>query len=141
MSRGIKQSFQLSTLFVLFFFAVPVTANPIHPYSEPIALGDQTFDIGAALEAAYEKTQWTLAKESDELYFGNLSYKGFDVQVRISVANNVLTVTLDSVTETGCGDNCEDLGEKKVLNWLVSMRRSITHELTLRVRDGLMLTT
>jgi len=141
MSRGIKQSLQLSTLMLLFFFAAPVTANPIHPYSEPIALGDQTFDIGAALEAAYEKIQWTLAKESDELYFGNLSYKGFDIQVRISVVNNVLTVTLDSVTETGCGDNCKDLGEKKVLNWLVSMRRSITHELTLRVRDGLMLTT
>jgi hypothetical protein len=138
MSRGIKQSLQLSTLVVLFLFAVPVTANPIHPYSEPIALGDQTFDVGAALEAAYEKTPWILAKESDELYLGKLSHKGFDVQVRVSVVNNVLTVTLDSVTETGCGDNCADLGDKKVLNWLVSMRRSITHELTLRVRDSLM---
>ena len=141
MSKIINKSLQLSTLTVMFLFAVPVNANPIHPYSEPIALGDQTFDIGAALEAAFEKTQWTLTKKSDELYIGNLSYKGFDVQVQISLVDNVLTVTLDSVTETGCGDNCKDLGDKKVLNWLVSMRRSITHELTLRVRDGLMLTT
>jgi hypothetical protein len=137
MSRVIKQSLQLSTLMVMFLFAVPVNANPIHPYSEPIALGDQAIDIGAALEAAFETTPWTLTKESDDLYFGNLSYKGYEVQVRISVVNNVLTVTLDSVTETGCSDNCEDLGDKKVLNWLVSMRRSITYELTLRVRDGL----
>jgi len=137
MSRVINKSSQLSTLIVMFLFAAPVTAQPIHPYSEPIALGDQAIDIGAALETAFETTQWTLAKENDELYFGNLSYKGFEVQVRISVVNNVLTVTLDSVTETGCSDNCEDLGDKKVLNWLVSMRRSITYELTLRVRDGL----
>ena len=137
MSRVINQSSQLSTLVLVFLFAVPVTANPIHPYAEPIALGDQAIDIGATLEAAFETTPWTLARESDELYLGMLSYKGFDVQVRISVVNNVLTVTLVSVTETGCGDNCEDLGEKKVLNWLVSMRRSITYELTLRVRDGL----
>jgi len=140
MSKLVKKSLQLSTLMVMFLFAAPVNANPIHPYSEPIALGDQTFDIGAALEAAFEKTQWTLTKKSDELNIGNLSYKGFDVQVQISLVDNVLTVTLDSVTETGCGDNCKDLGDRKVLRWLVNMRQRITHELTLRVRDGLMLT-
>jgi hypothetical protein len=122
---------------VLFLFAVPVTAKPVHPYTDPIALGDHAIDMGAALEAALDETPWTVAKESDELYLGNLSYKGFDVQVRISVVNNVLAVTLDSVTETGCGDNCKDLGEKKVLNWLASMRRNIAYELTLRVRDSL----
>ena len=141
MSNLINKSLQLSTLIVMFLLAVPVIASPLHPYSEPITLGDQSLDIGAALEAAIEKTHWTLAKESDELYIANLSYKGYEVQVRISVVDNVLTVTLDSVTETGCGDNCKDLGDKKVLNWIVSMRRSITHELTLRVRDGLMQTT
>ena len=123
-------------LIVMILFAVPATAKPIHPYAEPIALGDHGIDIGAALEVALDKTPWTLAKESDDLYFGNLSYKGFDVQVRISVVDNVLTMTLDSVTETGCGDNCKDDGEKRVLNWLVSMRRSITYELTLQVRDS-----
>lgn len=124
-------------LIVMILFAVPVTAKPIHPYAEPIALGDHGIDIGAALEVAFDKTPWTLAKESDDLYFGNLSYKGFDVQARISIVDNALTVTLVSVTETGCGDNCKDVGEKRVLNWLVSMRRSITYELTLRVRDSL----
>ena len=57
---------QLSTLMVLFLFAVPVTAKPIHPYSESIALGDQTCDRGAEREAGVEKTQWTRAKDSDE---------------------------------------------------------------------------
>jgi hypothetical protein len=122
---------------VMFILAVPVTAKPIHPYAEPIALGDHAIDISAVLAAALEPTPWTLAKESDALHFGKLSYKGFDVKVRISVGDNVLTMTLDSVTETGCGDDCKDLGEKPVLNWLVSMRRSITYELTLRVRDSL----
>jgi len=68
---------------------------------------------------------------------GELSYKEIDVQVRISVVDNVLTLTLDSVTETGCGDNCEDLGEKTALRWIVGLRRNITYELTLRVRDSL----
>ncbi len=137
MSKAISRSLQLSTLVMAFLVAVPVTAKPIHPYAEPITLGDQALDVGAMLTAAFKTTPWTLAEESDALYLGELSYKGFDVQVRISVVDNVLTLTLDSVTETGCADNCKDLGETPVLRWIVSLRRSITYELTLRVRDSL----
>jgi len=137
MSKIINRSLQLSTLLVVFLVAVPITAKPIHPYAEPIALGAQAVDIGAMLAAALEPTPWTLAKENDALYLGKLTSKGLDVQVRISLVDNVLTLTLDSVTETGCGGNCKDLGEKPVLRWLVSLRRAITYELTLRVRDSL----
>jgi hypothetical protein len=137
MSKVISRSLQLSALLAVLLVAVPVTAKPIHPYSEPIAMGDHAFDVGAMLVAAFERTQWTLAKENDALYLGKLSYQEVDVQVRISVADNVLTLTLDSVTESGCGSNCKDLGEERALRWLVSLRRHITYELTLRVRDSL----
>ncbi len=137
MSKVFNRSLQLSALVVVFLVAVPVTAKPIHSYAEPIALGDQALDLGGMLASAFENTPWTLAKENDATYLGKLSYKGFEVQVRISIVENVLTMTLDSVTETGCGGNCEDLGEKPVLRWLVSLRRSITYKLTLQVRDGL----
>ena len=86
---------------------------------------------------SFGNTPWTLDKENDATYLGKLSYKGFEVQVRISIVENVLAMTLDSVTETGCGGDCEDLGEKPVLRWLVSLRRSITYKLTLQVRDSL----
>lgn len=137
MSKVINRLLQLSTLLVVSLVAVPVTAEPIHPYAEPIALGDQAVDVSAMLTAAFQPTPWTLVKENDALYLGELSYKEIDVQVRISVVDNVLTLTLDSVTETGCGDNCEDLGEKTALRWIVGLRRNITYELTLRVRDSL----
>ncbi len=137
MSTAINRSLQLSTLLVVFLVALPVTAKPIHPYAEPIAMGGHVFDAGAMLTAAFELTPWTLAKENDALYLGKLSNKGLDVQVRISVVDNVLTLTLDSVTESGCGSNCKDLGEKRALRWLVNLRRQITYELTLRVRDSL----
>ena len=137
MIKVIKRSLQLSALVVVFLVAVPVTAKPIHSYAEPIALGDQALDFGGVLASAFENTPWTLAKENDATYLGKLSYKGFDVQVRIAIVDNVLTMTWDAVTETGCGGNCEDLGEKPVLRWLVSLRRSITFELTKQVRDSL----
>jgi len=137
MSKAINKSLLLSALAVVFLVAAPVTAKPIHFYAEPIALGDQAVDLGMLLPAAFEGTPWTLVKENDATYLGKLSSKGFDVQVRISVVENVLTMTLDSVTETGCGSNCEDLGEEPVLRWLVSLRRSITYKLTVQVRDSL----
>ncbi len=137
MSKLFNRSLPLSALVVMFLVASSVTAEPIHSYAEPIALGEQTIDLGATLEAAFKTTPWTLAKENDATYLGNLSYKGFDVQIRIAIVDNVLTMTLDSVTETGCGGNCEDLGAKPVLRWLVSLRRSITYKLTLQVRDSL----
>lgn len=137
MSKTIKRSLQLSALLVVLLVAVPVTAKPIHPYAEPIALGDKVVDVSVMLAAAFQRTPWTLVKENDALYSGVLSYRGFDVQVRISVVDNVLTLALDSITETGCGSNCKNVDEKRALNWLVSLRRNITYELTLRVRDSL----
>ena len=137
MDRAINRSLQLITLLVVLFAAVPVIADPIHPYAEPIALGDEAIDIGEMLAVAFQPTPWTLVKENDALYLGELSYKGFDVQASISVVDNVLTLTLDSITETGCGGNCKNVDEKRALNWLISLRRSITYELTIRVRDSL----
>ncbi len=137
MSKVISRSLQLSALLAVFLVAAPVTAEPIHPYAEPIALGDQAVDMSAMFVAAFERTPWTVAKENDALYLGKLSSKGIDVQVRFSIVDNVLTLTLDSVTETGCASNCKDLGEKRALNWIVGLRRNITHELTLRIRDSL----
>jgi len=137
MSKAVNRSLCLSTLLAAFLVAVPVTAEPIHPYSEPIALGDKTVDVGAMLAAAFAPTPWTLVKESDALYMGELLYKGYDVQARISVVDNVLMLTLDSITETGCGGNCKKVDQKRASNWLVSLRRSITYELTLRIRDSL----
>ncbi len=136
MSRVFNRSLQLTTLFAL-LVALPAAANPIHPYSEPISLGDRAIDIGELLEAAFASTPWTLVQESDALYLGELSYKGFDVQARISVVDNTLTMTLDSITETGCGSNCKKVDQKRALSWLVSLRRNITYELTVRIRDSL----
>ncbi len=137
MTKTLNRSLQLSTLLAVLLVAVPVIAKPIHPYAEPIALGDEAIDIGDTLAAAFESTPWALVKEDDGLYLGELSYRGFDVQARISVVDNVLTLTLDSITETGCGSNCKHVDAKRALNWLVSLRRSITYELTIRVRDSL----
>ena len=124
-------------MLVVLLVAAPVIAEPIHPYAEPIALGDESIDIGDALAAAFQPTPWTLVKESDSLYIGELSYRGFDVRAEISVVDNVLTLTLDSITETGCGENCKNVDAKRASNWLVSLRRSITYELTIRIRDSL----
>ena len=137
MSKTTNKLLQLSILMVVFLIAAPVTANPIHPYADPIALGDQAVDLSSVLAGAFQNTPWTLTREDDAHYLGNLSSKGFEVQVRISMVDNVLTMTLDSVTETGCADNCQDLGEEPVLRWLVSLRRNITFKLTEQVRDNL----
>ncbi len=137
MSKVINRSLHLATLLVAFLMAGSVAAEPVHPYADPLPLGDYVDDVGAMLAGAFERTPWTLVKENDALYLGKISNKGFDVQVRISILDNVLTFTLDSVTETGCSGECKDLGEKRVLNWLVSLRRNIAYELTLLVRDGL----
>jgi len=137
MSKVADKLLQLSILMVVFLIAAPVTAKPIHPYADPIALGDQTVDLGVVLTSAFENTPWTLTREDDAHYLGNLSSRGFEVQVRISMVDNVLTMTLDSATETGCADNCQDLDETPVLRWLVSLRRNITFKLTEQVRNNL----
>ena len=137
MTKTLNRYLQLSTLLAVLLVAVPVIAEPIHPYAEPIALGDEAIDIGEILATAFQPTPWTLVKQNDALYLGELSYKGFDVQARITVVENVLTLTLDSITETGCGENCKKVDAKRALNWLVSLRRSITYELTLQIRDSL----
>jgi len=139
MGKTFKKSSQFSTLLTVLLVATPAFAEPIHPYAEPIALGDEAVDIGEVLAAAFQPTPWTLVKESDALYVGELSYRGFDVRAEISVVDNVLTLTLDSITETGCGSNCKNVDVKRASNWLVSLRRSITYELTIRVRDSLQL--
>lgn len=137
MHKVITRSLRGATLLAMLLMAGPVTAEPVHPYADPIPLGDYVDDVGAMLAGAFQRTPWTLVKENDALYLGKISNKGFDVQVRISIHDNVLTFTLDSVTETGCSGECKDLGEKRVLKWLVSLRRNIAYQLTLLVRDGL----
>jgi hypothetical protein len=137
MSKVINRSLPLATVLVAFLISGPAAAEPVNPYADPIPLGDHVDDVGAMLAAAFEGTPWTLVRENDALYLGKLSNKGVDVQVRISILDNVLTFTLDSVTETGCSGECKDLGEKRVLNWLISLRRKIAYELTLLVRDSL----
>jgi len=136
MNRVFNRSLQLVALLTL-LVALPSAANPIHPYSEPISLGDRAIDINDVLEVAFAATPWTLVQESDELYRGDLSYRGYDVQARISVIDNTLTMTLDSITETGCGGNCKKVDPKRASGWLVSLRRNITFELTERIRDSL----
>ena len=137
MSKVINKTLHVATLLVVLLVGGPVNAEPVHPYADPIALGDYVDDVGALLVRAFERTSWTLVKENDALYLGKISYKGFDIQVRIAILDNVLTFTLDSVTETGCSGECNDLGEKRVLNWLITLRRNITYEMTLQVRDNL----
>jgi hypothetical protein len=94
-------------------------------------------DIDDMLEAAFAATPWTLIQQSPTVYLGDLSHRGFDVQTRITVVDNTLTMTLDSITETGCGSNCKSVDPRKALGWLVSLRRNITFELTARIRDSL----
>lgn len=137
MSKLICRLLQASTVLAVSLVANPINAEPIHPFAEPIALGDRAIDVDDTLSAAFDATPWTLSRENDALYLGNLSWKGTDVQVRIAVVDNAITMTLDSVTESGCRDNCKDLGEKRAMGWLITLRRNITYELTLRVRDSL----
>lgn len=137
MSKAINKKLRVAALLVALLMGGPVTAEPVHPYADPIPLGNYVDDVGALLGGAFERTPWTLIKENDALYLGKLSYKGFDIQARFAILDNMLLFTLDSVTETDCGSNCKDLGEKRVLNWLVSLRRNITYELTVLVRDSL----
>ena len=145
MSRVFNRSVPKVVLLAL-LFAVPSFAEPIHPYSEPISLGDRVIDIDDMLEAAFVATPWSLSQRSPTVYSnlaevyvyrGDLSHRGFDVQVRITVVDNTLTMTLDSITETGCGNNCKEIDPRKALGWLLTLRRNITYELTARVRDSL----
>ena len=136
MSRVFNRSVPKVVLLAL-LFAVPSFAEPIHPYSEPISLGDRVIDIDDMLEAAFVATPWSLSQRSPTVYRGDLSHRGFDVQVRITVVDNTLTMTLDSITETGCGNNCKEIDPRKALGWLLTLRRNITYELTARVRDSL----
>jgi hypothetical protein len=136
MSWALNRSLQLVALLVL-LVALPSAAQPMHPYSEPISLGDRVINIDDMLEAAFASTPWTLTQRTPTVYLGDLSHRGYDVQARITVVDNTLTMTLDSITETGCGNNCKEIDPRKALGWLLTLRRNITYELTARVRDSL----
>jgi hypothetical protein len=117
----------------------PVAAEPVEPYSDPLPIGDYVEDVHGLLERAFGYSQWRLTPwATEDTFTGFLSHKGFDITVRIDVRDQAVWVSLESVHETGCSSDCRDLGEEKVLGWLVSLRRVIAYELTLLIRQRLL---
>jgi len=137
MSNLIGKTLGAAGLLVTLLMAGSINAEPVHPYADPLQFGDHVVDVDAMLERAFRRAKWTLVKESDTDYSGELSYKGFDIRVQIAVGEKALILTLDSVTSSSCTSQCRDLGEKRVLAWVLSLRRNISYVLTSLVRDSL----
>ena len=127
-------------MFVLlaFLFASSAVAGEIRPYTDPLPLGEYVDDVDALLTRAYNYDGWRPKERIDEnTYVAFISYKGYDITVRISHDNNALTLSLDSVYLTDCGQNCRNMGDSQVIQWLVNLRRTIAYEVTLAARDYL----
>jgi hypothetical protein len=123
---------------VLFLSAGSTASADITPYSDPLQLGDYVQDLNGMLERAFSYDGWQLRSHPDpDTYVAFLSYKERDISVHILVRDQNLTLSVESVFETGCASPCEDLGEESVSKWIVNLRRSIAVELTTLVRDGL----
>jgi hypothetical protein len=137
MSRLLNETFRATALLVMLLMAGAINAEPVHPYADPLPFGDHVDDVDAMLERAFNRAKWTLVKESDADYSGELSHRGFDIRVQIAVREKALILTLDSVTLSSCTSQCRDLGEKPVLAWLLSLRRNLSYVLTSLVRDSL----
>lgn len=113
-------------------------AQAVGPYADPLPLGNYVDSPGEMLQRAFAHNNWTLRPEADgEDYLGEISYKGFEIQVRVVIADQMLRLTVESVYATECISACRNLGDKPVLRWLVNLRRSIAYELTFLVRDKL----
>lgn len=115
-----------------------VQADTMHPYADPLLIGEHSENFEAVLDRAFKRTVWTLVKQDDSLYVAKLSSRGIDIELQISLQDEFMRFNLGSVTETGCTARCKDLGdEDPVLRWLVSLRRTIAYELTLQILDDL----
>jgi hypothetical protein len=113
-------------------------AIEFNSYKDPLPLGNYVEDIDGLLERAFQYDGWSLSSKPDEnTYIGFISYRGYDVSVRISVIDQRIHMTLDSVYATGCGEACENLDEKPVIQWLVILRRAIALELTRTIGEQL----
>jgi len=125
-------------LLVATLFAAPSFAGEVRPYTDPLPLGDYVDDVDDLLERAYRFDGWRDDGQADDgARLAFISHKGFDITVGIDVEDNNLSMHLVSVFATGCGDNCTDLGEEDVIQWVVNLRRTIAFVLTRDVRDGL----
>lgn len=123
---------------VLLFSVGQASAEPIAPYSDPLPIGDYVDDVHGLLERGFSHGPWRLTPQTIEnTYTGFLSYKGFDITIGIDARDQAISLSLESVYETGCTGSCRDLGEERVVGWLVSLRRAIAYELTLSVRQHL----
>ncbi len=124
---------------VLLLFAGGNAGAEITPYSDSLELGDYVQDVNGLLERAFNYDRWQLKSGPDEnTYIGFLSHREIEVTVRISVQDQVLTLSLESAFQTGCASPCNDLGDKRPVDgWLINLRRAIALELTTLVRDEL----
>ncbi len=114
-------------------------AEPIEPYSDPLLFGDYVDDVRGLLERAFHYDRWQLTPQpTEDTYTGFLSYKGFDITVRIDARDQAFSLSLESVYESGCSSACRDLGEGPVVQWLVNLRRTIAFELTILIRQHLL---
>ena len=126
-------------VFVVLALAGSVTANEITPYSDPLPIGDYIDDVNELLESAFKHDNWTLTPGADlNSFSGFISYRGFDITVGIVLQDRRLFMKLESVHATDCTSDCEDLGEKPVIQWLVNLRRTIAYELTFAVNEKLL---
>jgi hypothetical protein len=128
----------LALLLVATLFAAPSYAGEIRPYTDPLPLGNYVDDVDDLLARAYSYDGWRdNGRTDDGARLAFISYKGFDITVRIDVEDDNLSMGLVSVFETGCGDNCTHLGEKDVIQWIVNLRRTIAFVFTQDVRDSM----
>ena len=107
-------------------------------YADPLPLGDYVEDVQGLIERSFRRHGWQLQPQSvDTTYIGFISHKGFDITIAIHAQDQALSLTLQSVHETGCSGDCPDLGEERVIGWLVNLRRTIAYELTLMIQQHL----
>ena len=133
----VKTSLLVSVLLLL---AGGNAGAEVTSYSDPLQLGDYVQDVNGLLERAFNYDRWQLKSGPEEnTYIGSLSHREIDVTVRISVQDQVLTLSLESAFQTGCASPCNDLGDKRPVDgWLINLRRAIALELTTLVRDELL---
>ena len=127
----------LFAFLAVWLLATPVSAQTMHPYSDPLYFGAQSDHLHRILERALKRTPWALTEQEDASYMATLSSRGLDIRLRSLFADQGLRFELESVTASGCTTDCVELGDADpVLRWLVSLRRTIAYELTLLIIDG-----
>lgn len=124
----------------LYFFVFSVLisfssyAYEENAFSKPVPYYNYVDSIESLLDVAVKRNGWKLSQNDEGYFYAEISHKNYMIKVALLTDNNSLTIDLLSAEKISCSRSCKvDMGA--VQGWLLRLRKSISYEITLAVRD------